>query len=120
MLSIDRFSQILEEIVEALPKEVFSGLNLGIGVVEGVRLNHSTASGLPAYILGEYRVHGQMGSGIVLFYGSFRQVYPNLSDDQTGRDIISEVIRHELTHHLEHRAGERDLIEEDRRRLSQM
>lgn len=120
MLSIDRFSQILEEIVESLPEEVFKGLNLGIGVVEETRRNHATASGIPAFTLGEYRVHGQMGSGIVLFYGSFLQVYPNLGDNQEARELISGVIKHELTHHLEHRAGETDLIDEDRRRLSQM
>ncbi len=52
LLSLDQFTRLLEEAASQLPQEIFRDLNLGIGVVEGFKLNHRTASGTPAYILG--------------------------------------------------------------------
>ena len=52
LLSLDQFTHLLEEAASQLPQEIFRDLNLGIGVVEGFKLNHRTASGTPAYILG--------------------------------------------------------------------
>lgn len=120
MLSIDGFTRLLDTAVSRLPKEIFEGLNLGIGVVEGVKRQHRTASGNPAYILGEYRVSHAMGRGIVLYYGSFMRVYPDLEDEGQAFQLIEEVLKHELTHHLEHQAGARDLEIADARRLKEM
>lgn len=120
MLSIDRFTHLLEQAVSRLPKGIFEGLNLGIGVVEGYKRQHRTASGTPAYILGEYRVSHAMGRGIVLYYGSFMRVYPGLEDEAQAFRLIEEVLKHELTHHLEHQAGARDLEIADARRLKEM
>ena len=120
MLSIDVFTQLLEAAVSRLPQGIFEGLNLGIGVVEGAKRQHRTASGIPAYILGEYRVSHSMGRGIVLYYGSFVRVYPGLQDEERAFQLIDEVLKHELTHHLEHQAGARDLEITDARRLKEM
>ena len=120
MLSIDGFTRLLDTAVSRLPKEIFEGLNLGIGVVEGAKRQHRTASGNPAYILGEYRVSHAMGRGIVLYYGSFKQVYPDLQEDERAFQLIDGVLKHELTHHLEHQAGARDLEIADARRLKEM
>ncbi len=119
-LSIDQFTRLLEEAASLLPEAVFQELNLGIGVVEGQKLNPHTASGIPAFTLGEYRASYSMGRGIVLFYGSFMRVYPDLADDDRSRALIMDVLKHELTHHLESLAGARDLEIADAARLLEM
>ena len=120
MVSIDRFERLLEQAMYALPGEVYERLNLGVNLSERAKLNHATASGAAAYILGEYHVRPQMGRGIILYYGSFKKVYPVLDDEVLLLDRISQVLRHELTHHLEHLAGENMLAREDARRLMEM
>lgn len=120
MIDMDAFTRLLELAASRLPQEIFSGLNLGIGVVEHSKRNHATASGIPAYILGEYKVSHSMGRGIVLYYGSFIQVYPHLQDEAEAYRLIEAVLKHELTHHLEHQAGDRALEITDARRLLEM
>lgn len=118
MISIDRFEHLMEASIERLPARIFEGLNLGIGLVERAKLSHATASGQKACILGEYHVRPNLGRGIVLYYGSFKRLYPDLHDESEALSLIDSVIKHELTHHLEHQAGEHDLELEDARRLS--
>lgn len=120
MLSLDRFAQLLEEAAGSLPSEIFNELNLGVGLVEQDKMKTGTASGRPAYILGEYSSSRSMGRGILLYYGSFAKVYPELSDNEEGRRVISEVLRHELLHHLESQAGARDLEIADAKRLMEL
>ena len=120
MISIDRFTQLLSEAASLLPKEVFEGLNLGIGVSEISKRKRVTASGIPLFILGEYKFSHNLGRGILLYYGSFEKVYPNLKDDPDGLRIISDVLKHELTHHLESQAGSRDLEIADAKRLTEL
>ncbi|MDD3109012.1 MAG: hypothetical protein PHH32_00020 [Eubacteriales bacterium] len=119
-ISVNQFTRLLEEAAAELPQEIFKDLNLGIGVVEGCKLNPRTASGRPAYILGEYRAGGTMGRGIVLYFGSFVRVFHDLADDALGKVRITDVLKHELTHHLESLAGERDLEILDARQLKEM
>lgn len=120
MVSIERFEILLEQAMSSLPAKLFERLNLGVGLQDAAKLNHGTASGQPAYTLGEYHVRQRLGRGIVLYYCSFVQVYPGLSDEGRVLDLIAGVLRHELTHHWEHLAGERDLEIEDARRLLKM
>lgn len=119
MVSIERFEALLDQAVTSLPTELFKRLNLGVGLVDRAKTNPDTASGLPAYILGEYHVRPNLGRGIVLYFGSFCRVYPD-ADEREAYGHILAVLKHELTHHLEHMAGERDLVEEDKRRLKEM
>lgn len=120
MQSIEQFTHLLEKAASQLPEELFLHLNLGIGVVEGSKTRQDTGSGRPAYILGEYRVSHSMGRGILLYYGSFKRVYPGLLDQDQALQAISRVLRHELTHHLESLAGARDLEISDAQRLADM
>ena len=114
MVDIDRFAAILEEQAALLPKEVLKNLNLGIGVSEKAKRDRRARPGLALYILGEYHVHYVMGRGVVLYYGSFQQARPGLMDDEELlRPEIDRVLRHELTHHLESQAGNRDLEYDD-------
>ncbi len=115
-VDIDAFTRMLEEQSALLPEAIFEGLNLGIGVVERAKRN---AEHPGIYILGEYRTHGVMGRGIVLYYGSFARVY-DMRDSAGLRREIDRVLKHELTHHLESRAGENDLELEDARHLNKL
>ena len=120
MISIEQFTQLLSQAAGTLPKEIFEGLNLGIGISEISKRKTGTASGIPAFILGEYRVSRSLGRGILLYYGSFQKVYPDLKDDPEGQRIISGVLKHELTHHLESQAGSRDLEIADAKRMMEL
>ncbi len=119
MISADRVTELLGEAASRLPREIFKGLNLGIGVSDRAKTQPG-AAGRGICILAEYRVSHPLGRGILVYYGSLRRAYPDLSDDERGRAIIDSLLRHELTHHLEHLAGNRDLEIEDEVRLREM
>ena len=57
MISIERFSHILDEQAALLPDEIFKNLNLGISVCAGSKKEQRARPNLSLYILGEYRVH---------------------------------------------------------------
>lgn len=115
-MDIDRFTEILGERASLLPPRIFEGLNLGIGVSEEVKHHELSRPDKPRHILGEYRVSRSLGRGIMLFYGSFRAVFPYASDDVLQREI-DRVLKHELTHHLESQAGSRELEFADAKHL---
>ena len=117
MIDIDRFSQLVNAQAEKLPEMVFFRLNLGIGVMEHAKLEQHSQADRPLYVLGEYKVHHAMGRGILIYYGSFRRVYPHLQDEAELAAEILRVLKHELTHHLESLAGARDLEITDARFL---
>ncbi|NLD52961.1 MAG: hypothetical protein GX650_08675 [Clostridiales bacterium] len=116
MIDLERFAVLLDEQVALLPAALFNRLNLGVSVAEQAKRESRARPGLPVYILGEYHRHPVMGRGVVLYYGSFRNVYGHLPEEALRLEI-DRVLRHELTHHLESMAGDRDLEREDARRL---
>lgn len=120
MIDINRFEELMEQVVAKLPPKVFERLNLGVGLVEGAKSHNRTASGQPVHVLGEYHVRRSLGRGIILYYQSFCMVYPNLSNESEAMELIESVIKHELVHHLESLAGENDLALEDERRLQDL
>ena len=113
MISIERFSFILDELAAMLPQEIFKNLNLGISVSAQSKKEQRARPNLSLYILGEYRIHPVMGRSIVLYYGSFCEVYPYAQSEDEVRLEIDRVLKHELTHHLESQAGNRDLELDD-------
>ncbi|NLC32831.1 MAG: hypothetical protein GX781_05995 [Clostridiales bacterium] len=117
MISIERFSIILDEQAALLPDEIFKNLNLGVIVSVKSKREHRVRPNLPVYILGEYRVHPVMGRGVVLYYGSFCEVFSWMQSEEEFRIEIDKVLKHELTHHLESQAGNRELEMEDAIRL---
>ena len=111
MVSLEQFHEMLDEEAEELPEELYRGLNGGVILSEACRLSeHARADDL--YTMGEYQYSGAMGSRIVIYYGSFQQVYGNCSPEELRRHV-REVLRHDFRHHLERQAGVRDLERED-------
>lgn len=117
MISFERFSTILDELSAKIPEEIYKNLNLGVNVSDIIKKDHRAPDNLSLYILGEYRVHPVMGRGIVLYYGSFCEVFPYLRTEDEWKAEINKVLKHELTHHLESQAGNRDLEFDDTKRL---
>jgi len=110
LYTIEEINDMLDEIAAELPEEVFRDLNGGVSLLaETKRSDKDPAGGL--YTLGEYR-RDQMGRYIVIYYGSLCVVHGN-STPENMRKHLRNVLTHELTHHLESMAGERDLEIED-------
>ena len=116
MISIERFSEILDALAEELPPEFFEGLNLGITVSPQAKL-HEQAQRDDLFIQGEY-CRSAMGQGIVIYYGSFCRLWENASQQELINEM-RKVLRHEFRHHMEARAGERGLKIEDERQLNE-
>ena len=101
MISIDRFEEILGELAEELPAEFYHGLNGGILVEDRHPLHPADVDG-DLYILGEYRIDPAMGRCIIRHL-----------DEDALREEMRKVLRHEFRHHIDGRAGVRDLEEWD-------
>ena len=110
MLSIDEINDMLDEIAAELPDEVFRELNGGVSLLPETRLSNADPDG-GLYTLGEYR-RDQMGRYIVIYYGSIRAVHGRATREQM-RGHLRDLLTHELTHHIESLAGERDLEIQD-------
>lgn len=102
MLSFEQAGVILDEAVDALPEGIYDDLNGGVNLIRGERRD---AGG--RYIMGLYH-HDEMGRYVEIFYGSFAALYGNASDGEFAEEL-KKTLRHELTHHVENKAGDRTL-----------
>lgn len=109
-------NEILDEIVDELPEEVFEKLNGGISLVDTTKLSKSDPDG-GLYTLGEYH-HNQMGRYISLYYGSICAVHGSKNHKQL-KESLRKLVGHELIHHLESLAGARDLEIKDKMDLDE-
>lgn len=107
MISIDRFEEILSDLAEEIPQSFYEELNGGIVVEPGYLLHPEDRSGT-LYVMGQYRIDPAMGKYIVMYYGSFKRAYRHLDEDELTEEM-RKVLRHEFRHHVEGRAGVRDL-----------
>ena len=111
MITIDEMSVLLDEVAEELPEEVFHRLNGGVSLLNEIKKSRADPDG-GLYTLGEYH-HNQMGRYIVLYYGSIRIVHGHEPRERL-KENLKKLLSHELTHHLESLAGERDLEIKDK------
>lgn len=102
MLSFEQAGEILDEAVDALPDGIYDGLNGGVNLLRESRRGEDGR-----YIMGLYH-HDGMGRYVEIFYGSFVEVYGNDSDEVFAEEL-RKTLRHELTHHVESKAGDRTL-----------
>ena len=105
----------MEEIAADLPQEFYKELNGGILLLPEAKLNR-TGRKRDLYTMGEYHVNRSMGRYIVIYYGSFEQLYGNLDREALKRKL-AHTLKHEFTHHLESLAGERGLEKKDEKFL---
>ncbi|MCL2528396.1 MAG: hypothetical protein FWE42_08250 [Defluviitaleaceae bacterium] len=108
MLSYEETQEALNQQIDALPPEIFKGLNGGVALRPDTLYD---TNGL--LILGQYHVepHG-LGRYVTINYGSILTAHGHLDSDGF-REKLKEVLYHELTHHLENLAGDRSLEVKD-------
>ena len=104
---------MLDRMAEELPAEFYRELNGGILLEPGEK-RHPEGPGL--FIMGEYRTHPVLGRSIVIYFGSFLQLYRGALRRTWEREL-RKTLRHEFTHHIESLAGERGLERRDKERL---
>ncbi len=108
MFSIQETNDILDEIADSIPYELYRELNGGIVLLPEAKL-HPKAVDNDLYIMGEYHSSLAMGRYIKIYYGSFCKVYGHVSKEQYT-ERLRKVLLHELRHHNESLAGYEDLI----------
>lgn len=108
--------QMLDEIADSMPFELYRDLNAGISLVPQAKI-HPAAVNNDLYILGEY-VRDYIGKSIVFYYGSIKRVYGGQPHDKIFREL-ERIFHHELRHHNEFLAGCDDLGDYDRNQIEQ-
>lgn len=115
MVTFERAGEILQELVEKIPEEFYKDLNGGVNLNPNVKIS-PMAVDEDLYIMGMYYRSGQLGRIITIYYGSFAQVYGKQAEEVWKKQLWNTLC-HELTHHLESLAGEKDLEIEDRKQM---
>ncbi len=111
MITIEEMQDMLDRAAQKIPEELYKELNGGIILLPDVKM-HEQAVANDLYILGEYHYSRALGRYIAIYYGSFRRVSSNLSNEELEKRL-EHTLKHEFTHHIESLAGERDLEIED-------
>ncbi|MDO5715324.1 MAG: metallopeptidase family protein [Tissierellia bacterium] len=113
---LDEVEEILNDIYDEIPAKYLKGLNGGILISEEIKY-HPKAKRKDLIVLGQYE-RSILGRSITIFYGSFMEMFGFLTHEEL-REKLKETLFHELTHHLEFLANEKDLELEDLRQLQE-
>lgn len=116
MISFEECGNILDEIADSLPFELYRELNGGIQLLPGLRI-HPKAVDNDLYILGVY-IRDSLGNSIKIYYGSFIKVFPNI-DSVRAKEELKKILVHEVRHHNEFLAGTDDLIYYDNDKINE-
>lgn len=106
MYDFEEIAQMLDEIADSMPFELYRDLNGGISLLPQIKL-HPQALHNDLYILGEYK-RDSLGNAIVFYYGSIEHVYGGLGRDELYKQL-TRILHHEVRHHNEYLAGCDDL-----------
>lgn len=102
MIDIDEFFEIVKEVCDELPEDMFRELHHGVILEEGLKISpHARNNDL--VIMGEYQ-KSNIGNKITLYYGSFARSYL-MEDREFIKGKVREVVRHEFRHHMENLSG---------------
>jgi len=107
-MSFDEAQETLNKLINDLPQEIFIGLNCGVVLIPDTLHDRN---GL--LILGQYHYDPRgLGRYITIHYGSLMAANGYSPPDIFVKKL-KKVLHHELTHHLEHQAGDRSLEIQD-------
>lgn len=106
MVTFEECADMLDEIADSMPSELFRDLNAGMSLVPQAKVHPQSVRG-ELYILGEY-IRNSIGNSIVFYYGSIMKVYGSLPADKLYTEL-ERIMHHEVKHHNEHLAGCDDL-----------
>ncbi len=115
MISLAEMESMLNKIVDEFPPELFKELNGGVILLPDAKI-HPDVKDNNLYILGEYHAERSLGRYIAIYYGSFIRVYGYLDENGIKENLI-RILKHEITHHIESLAGEKDLERKDLKHL---
>ena len=107
MFTIEETNEMLDEIADSLPFELYRDLNGGIVLLPEEKI-HPKAIDNDLFIMGEYCT-SSIGRYTKIYYGSFCRVYGHVSRE-AYREHLRKVLVHEVRHHCEGLAGYKDLI----------
>lgn len=118
ILSIDEVNELLDEMAAEFPEALFDGLNGGVNLLEDAVPDPEFPEG-DIYIMGEY-CDDLLGNYINLYYGSFAAMAEAEDwDRETWLEELRVTLSHELTHHMELRAGTHALDDADAAELEE-
>ncbi len=109
MIGLEKINDMLDEIVREIPGEIFMELNGGVLLLPECKCDEEDED---IYIMGEYCYDSMMGRCVRIYGGSFQRLYAKRSDSYIKAEL-ERTLKHELTHHVESLAGERDLEIQD-------
>jgi len=113
MITFDEVGALLDDIADELPEGIYRELNGGIMLLPDTIYDPESDDRDPLYILGEYHEDPYgLGRYIAIYYGSFIKVYGH-EDREMQKEMLQELLYHELLHHLESLAGEQGLELQD-------
>lgn len=116
MITFEECAEMLDEIADSMPYELYRELNAGISLLPELKI-HPKAVNNDLFILGEY-IRNSLGKAIVLYYGSINRVYGGLDREQYYEKLVG-ILHHELRHHNEYLAGCDDLGIYDKQKIAQ-
>lgn len=108
--NIDEVHDILERVIQVIPKEFFKDLNEGVVLLPEIKV-HPESRQDDLIIMGEYST-SFTGRNIKIYYGSFKRIYNGISNEELY-ERLKDTLLHEFTHHLESLSGERGLEVKD-------
>lgn len=110
MYSYDEAREVLADLIDELPDEIFRELNGGVMLMENAKISDDGT-----YTMGTY-FRDIMGRHVEIYYGSFAELYGDMENGEF-RDRLKNTLHHELTHHVENLAGDRSLERWDERHM---
>ena len=111
-MTYEEMQRFLGEISDGLPEDIFKSLNGGI-ILAPESKTHPQSIGGDLVINGEYHYQPYgLGRYIVLYFGSLIRSFGRMPMERQ-KQKIKDVLYHELTHHLEHMAGDKTLVKKD-------
>lgn len=114
MITFDECAEMLDEIADSMPYELYRDLNGGISLLPQSKV-HPQAVNNDLFILGEY-IRNSLGNAIVFYYGSISRVYGRLNSEEYYNMLVG-ILHHEVRHHNEYLAGCDDLGIYDKERI---
>lgn len=114
MYSFEECGQMLDEIADSMPYELYRDLSGGMRLLPQSKL-HPQAVNNDLYILGEYH-RNVLGKYIVFYYGSLVKIYGHLPREEFY-ERLRKTLAHEVRHHNEYLAGCDDLNLYDNKRI---
>ncbi len=109
-MTYEEFVDFVECIVaNEVPAELLEELNGGVQTSEKLMRDTDEKNFM---VFGHY-IRDNLGKRVMLYYGTFLHFYENKPVERWEREVL-KVIKHELRHHIEARAGQEDLARLER------